>query len=144
MAHVFVAMEARQVWMDAFLHDLNMRRYQYTCVDGNTRMVQPNMREIRFFDCSLPEECIPLFLSDLAPFAVNDPSALHSDLKGIVGKIKNMIIKFVGLKPLNLDGIKASGQCRHAWVNIIPFGWKEDNKDAITDMGYFPKGGELV
>lgn len=172
MAHVFVGVEWRKVWGDLFLADLLKRRYPYKDMDGLTRMVQPNPREIKFYNISLPKECIPYLMRDIAPYAGNSPASLYSPLKNkagtiarvarligglkpfkpipdswvvripFVGKFLNKIVKLFKTEPA-LD-YKASGEVRHQWINVMPIGWKEDNYDPSSDMRYLPKGGELV
>ena len=69
MAHVFGFAEARKTWLDVFLDDLSERRYPYTMNTGQVGWIQPNVREIKLLDVSVPEECIPQLMSDLSPFA---------------------------------------------------------------------------
>lgn len=100
MAHVFVLLEAREVWMQTFLNDLLERRYPYQMTNGNVGLIQPNPREIKLFDISLPKECIPLLMGDLAPFAHKAPRT-DSPLKDKAGMVAGVIREAGGLKPFN-------------------------------------------
>ncbi len=172
MAHAIIGLEGRELWLDIFLADLLKRRYPYHDMDGLTRMIQPNPREIKFFDISLPKECIPFLMKDIAPYVANSSNSLYSPLKNKVGVVARVARLIGGLKPFQpipdswvvkipvvgkfLNKIvmlfktepvldyETSGELRHQWVNVMPIGWKEDNYDPTSTMRYLPKGGELV
>ena len=172
MAHVFILAEWRKLWGDLFLNDLLKRRYPYHDMDGKIRMIQPNPREVKLFDITLPEECIPYLMKDLAPFSGNKSNSLYSPLKNkvgtftrmlrvagglnsftyvpdswvvkipLVGKGLNKIVKLFKTEPA-LD-YKPTYELRKMWTNVVAIGWKKDNFDPKSTLRYLPKGGELV
>ena len=173
MAHVFVLVEAREHYMDLFIQDMTERRYPSKRLDGQWSGVQPNLREIKLFDISVPEETIPYLMSDLAPYATPEKNALDSPMKKLATFLMKGVREFAGLYPIYpepdtkwkkipivgkflnkvartfskwepKEEYKASGEVRHQWVNVMPVGWKEDQKDPKSTMFWLPTGGELV
>ena len=166
MAHVFLLVEGRELWMDIFLNDLLKKRYFYKRGDGQSGYIQPNPREIKIFDVSLNEQCIPALMNDLTPFANNttklrgkahilsetlrNVAGLHSiyDLPPFPDKktaLKNRILELFRLKKAEVkDEYKPTFDVRKRWVNIIPVGWAEDKKVGSAERPLYPVGGELV
>jgi len=170
MAHVLVLVEGRETWMNVFLNDLLKRRYPYTMMNGQMGMIQPNPREVKLFDISIPEESISFLMEDLAPFAgshgessVSKTKAkLLADVLGfsaglnpiglnkktrfyslpVIGKVIDRFLRY--FKPAKFKGFKPSNEVRKQWVNIMPIGWKEDPKDPNSPIVNLPKGGELI
>jgi len=101
MAHVFVLVEARELWMDCFLNDLLKRRYSYPTIRGGEGWVQPNPREIKLFDISVPEACVPSLMSDLAPFARE--RSTQSSKKNKANMLAKTIQSMSGMKPIYPD-----------------------------------------
>jgi len=173
MGHVFVLVEARQRHMDNFLNDLGERRYIYKTINGSLMWCQPNPRELKLFDMTVPEQCVPALLSDLAPFISSNPG-LRSPKKDFVNQVAKVLRIAIGLKPIYyepetilvkvpmigkfLDKVarifmkpkppikeyEPSGAIRHQWINIIPLGIADDEHDVKTTMPFIPEGGELV
>ena len=56
--------------MDVFLKDLNERTYHYRMNNGMEGWIHANPREVKLFDISIPEQCVPSLLNDLAPFVM--------------------------------------------------------------------------
>jgi len=150
MAHVFVLAEARECWMNAFIIDLTERRYQFRMANGKLGFIQPNIREVKLFDISVPEQCVPSLMADLSPFA-KDTSRLrglanlfakllrkvvrlrdiydtyHSPKEGYFTKLKNYIFESLKLKEKpKQEEYQPTFEIRKRWVNIIPIGWAED------------------
>lgn len=174
MAHVFVFVEGRKVWMDLFLSDLSKRLYHYKLNNGMLGYIMPNAREIKLLDISVPEGCIPQLMGDLHPIALNT-----SFLRG-KARLLSKVLRFLGkLKPVEkelyplkwksnnriLNQIKrrlaiflfkrgigiweeipyqTSGQVRHRWINIIPIGYGDDPKHSDSGLPMLPVGGELI
>ena len=168
MAHVFVAIEARELWMDTFLNDLLKRRYPHKLLNGRIGWTQPNPREIRMFDITVPEACIPTLMSDLAPFMQSNPGlrSPKKDFASVVVKVlrigsglnsfypekKTWLVKIPKIGKWLDRGVRIilkekppakeyehSGETRHQWVNVLPIGWTTDEKDPNSKMGYLPK-----
>jgi hypothetical protein len=168
MAHVFVVIEGRELWVNLFLEDLLKRRYSYPMMNGMTGYIEPNPREIRLFDITIPEASVPQLMSDLAPFSKNT-----SLLRGKAYFLRKLVLMFGKLKPVDEElypfewkskigkklamflfkkgiGIwkeipyKSTYEVRHKWLNIIPIGYGEDHKEPNTGLVCSPKGGELI
>ena len=163
MAHVFVLAEARKVWMDLFIKDLTDRRYAANSMGGGCGNYQPNIREVKLFDISVPEQNIPQLLSDLAPFArersTKSPAKRQAnmiarairlmagfhpiyeaeepvDTRWIkVPKIGKLLNKIANIfiEPKLVEEYHSSGEIRRAWANVIPIGWKEDPAEPIEE-----------
>lgn len=174
MAHVFAFVEGRKTWFDLFLNDLNKRRYEYSCIDGNRRFIQPNAREIHLMNISVPKDAVPQLLSDLSPFAYRAVNTV-SEQKDAAAKLAKALrvmggfraiypefdkptkwvkVPFVG-KYLDkvarffredkpFEEYKPSGELRHKWINVIPIGIKDDWCHPESEVKGLPKGGELI
>jgi len=171
MAHVFVLVEARKLWMDIFLGDLTKRRYPYPMMNGKMGLMQPNIREVKLLDISVPEASMPYLLSDLSPFIdSSSASKKHAALMGkmlrilgrlkpiyptlrtkyyrvrVIGKALDFIIRL--FRPIKHKRYRPSGDIRNKWVNVMVLGWREDPKDPRPQTKaawpFIPKGGELV
>ena len=170
MAHVFILAEGREAWMKLFLKDLGERRYEYKMNNGNSGYVQPNAREIKLFDISIPESSISSLMADLSPFAENtskqrgkahlfanllrESGNLRSiyDIGGIPRKSRFRRFLDLGLETLHLkepekfEEFPRTYALRKRWVNIIPIGWHEDRRSPSDKDGYphLPHGSELL
>jgi len=138
MAHLFFFAEARKTWMNIFTGDLTKRRYPYKTVGGYQAYIQPNVREIKFFDVSIPEQCLPKLMEDLSPITKNP-----SNLKGIGWLFAGFLKRFFKLNPINKT-YTPSNQVRKKWLNIVIVGWAKDKYEPWTKIPSLPEGGELI
>lgn len=133
MAHVPILAEGRSTWLELMLWDFRHRSYPYITKKGQAMYCQLNPREIRLYDFSLPEDCIPMLLDDLAPYA---------DSKSFLQGRANLLAKGLriagGLNDFKYKPVP-SRQIRKQWVNVIPIGWKRDKEDWEQ-----PDQGELL
>lgn len=125
MAHVFVLAEARPLWMNLMLHDLEHRWYPHRTKQGSTSVCQCNPREVKLFNFSLPEDCIPMLLDDLAPYTDD-----KSFMQGRAALAAKSLRALMGLKPIRYNPI-SSCQIHKTFVNILPIGWKIDKIDTM-------------
>lgn len=142
MAHVFVGVEARKIWMDRFRTDLERRRYPYESIKGGTSFVQPNVREVKLFDITLPEDCMPYLMQDLQPVMLPASGKKKLILK-IVRLFTRLIGRFTGFRTVTGD-FEPSGQVQAHWINKIVLGWMKDDFEPHTKRNMLPKGGELI
>lgn len=168
MAHVFVLAEGRELWMDLFLSDLLKRRYPYKMNNGMLGYIQPNPREVKLFDISVPEQCIPSLMSDLASGYANNDTKLRGVAHRISGtirelaglhsintlppiieltfwkKVKKLVLMVLGRWEEERIDYQPTHEVRCKWLNIIPMGWKEDHKNPEDTRAMLPYGSELL
>ncbi len=163
MAHAFVLVEGRKLWLDLFIEDLTERRYAHQMADGTLGAIQPNVREVKLLDISIPEQCLPSLMSDLAPYAkdtsrlrglantfantIRKVTKLHSIYDSYPFEpwhvsLKNYILEFLKLKKKpKLIEYKPTFEVRHKWVNIISVGWSEDKfREIAKERPSYPAG----
>lgn len=95
VVHILVAMEAQRKWIGAYLTWLNSRQYPTTFPNHPNQLASPIIREIRFYDISVPHGSVDNLLGELAPYNVPD---------SYLGKKFNfwakILMKLLGLQPV--------------------------------------------
>jgi len=127
MAHLFVIVEGREVWMKKFLSDLTNRRYPMKTKRGIVHF-EPNVREVKLLDISVPEDSLPYLLRDLAPFIDS-----NSPIKRKVKWLARLLRLLFGVKPV-VGCYEPSEEVRGDWINKVVIGWKKDKFDSRTGM----------
>lgn len=153
MTHLLILHEGYPDGFDRFKENLRASTYKYYIpTKKNPVNVQPKIREIRFLDIVVPEQCKGEFLSELyeissfskkEKFTTND--GRHKNIKiGYIKRIINTLFKLAGFTPIDsreyptakggqiAERLKSNPELyqHHGW--IMPLA---ELKDGFNDKG---------
>ncbi len=124
VVHFLVVMEAQRKWIGAYLTWLSSRRYPTTFPNHPQQLAPAIIREIRFYDISVPNGSVNNLLGGLAPYNVPD-----SYLGKKFNFWANILRKLLGLKapPVMNDNSSVLTDPYKKDLTVLVVGSKEDN-----------------
>ena len=120
IVHCFVLMESQRKYLDDYTTWLLDRKYPTTFPNQSGLIMQPNVREVRLYDISIPEGSFNFLLSDLSPY--------NQGAGNIKGKLQfgtKLMQKALGLSPVQPSKTNPLGDWR-SYINVMVLGTKKD------------------
>jgi len=114
--HTIIATESMPLYHQRFEDWLRDRTFK-----GNKAWI----REIKFYDIVIPEQCLPDLMSDLLAFCPKK--------KVKTNKLVHLVKMFLPIKPLDLSKFKPNRNINRKqlpfWIKIVPVGTLKDRKN---------------
>jgi len=121
IVHFFVMSESQRKYLDDYFYGwLSNRKYPTSFPANPKAMVRPRVREIRFYDISIPECNKSFLLTDLAPFNLGG-----GELTRKLNFLFSIVRKVFGLKPVGSSKRNVRQNFRD-FVDVFVLGEKED------------------
>jgi len=119
--HIITLVESDPRYFKKFEEWINSRNYG----------CRPYCREIKLYDLNIKKIKLKEFLADLKNYQYggsDKPIPFNKSAWKIVTHFVKLLRKILKLKPINMDGIKTSGnKCKGIpWLYLYPVGYIED------------------